>query len=44
MGGTLVEFDRSTVRTVCRESFSTRAISRELTPFALSSAIAVRWA
>src|SRR5712692_6289756 len=42
--GTLVEFDRSTLRTVSRDNCSTRAISRLVTPFALSSRIAVRCA
>jgi hypothetical protein len=39
-----VEFERSTLRTVGRDSCSTRAISFLLTPFALSSRIAVRCA
>src|SRR5450759_4986764 len=44
ISGTLLEFERSTVRTVCRDTCSTWAISRLLTPFALSSRIAVRCA
>src|SRR5450756_1105309 len=44
ISGTVVEFARSTVRTVCRDTCSTWAISRLLTPFALSSRIAVRCA
>src|SRR5882724_2824631 len=40
----LAEFARRTLRTVRRDNFSTRAISRLLTPFALSSRIAVRCA
>src|SRR5947209_7624489 len=40
----LVEFDRRTLRTVRRDSCNTRAISCLLTPFALSSRIAVRCA
>src|SRR5260370_31187068 len=42
--GTLVELDRSTLRTVSRDNRSTCAISCLLTPFALSSRIAVRCA
>src|ERR1035438_7443062 len=44
ISGTWVEFERSTLRTVGRDSCSTRAISCLLTPFALSSRIAVRCA
>src|SRR5260370_27197560 len=44
ISGTLVEFSRSTLRTVGRDRRSTCAISRLLTPFALSSRIAVRCA
>src|ERR1039457_6016299 len=44
ISGTLVEFDCSTLRTVSRDNCNTRAISRLLTPFALSSRIAVRCA
>src|SRR3954471_17323661 len=44
ISGTLVEFSRSTLRTVGRDKRSTCAISRLLTPFALSSRIAVRCA
>src|SRR5208283_3986287 len=44
ISGTLVEFSRSTLRTVRRDMRSTCAISCLLTPFALSSRIAVRWA
>src|SRR6266852_5675935 len=44
ISGTWVEFARRTLRTVRRDNFSTRAISRLLTPFALSSRIAVRCA
>src|SRR5450759_809743 len=44
ISGTLLEFERSTVRTVCRDTCSTWAISRLLAPFALSSRIAVRCA
>src|SRR5450759_2040622 len=44
ISGTLVEFERSTLRTVRRDNRSTCAISRLLTPFALSSRIAVRCA
>src|ERR1035441_10658020 len=44
ISGTLVELDRSTLRTVSRDSRSTCAISCLLTPFALSSRIAVRCA
>ena len=39
-----MEFERRTLRTVRRDSCNTRAISRLLTPFALSSRIAVRCA
>ena len=44
ISGTSVEFERSTLRTVRRDSRSTCAISCLLTPFALSSRIAVRCA
>src|SRR5947209_6133937 len=44
ISGTLVELERSTLRTVGRDKRSTRAISCLLTPFALSSRIAVRCA
>src|ERR1017187_2097395 len=44
ISGTRVEFDRSTLRTAGRDNCNTRAISRLLTPFALSSRIAVRCA
>ena len=44
ISGTLVEFERSTLRTVSRDNRSTCAISCLLTPFALSSRIAVRCA
>jgi hypothetical protein len=36
------EFDRKTLRTLSRDSFSTRAISRVAMPFSCSSRIAVR--
>src|ERR1700693_2688093 len=39
-----MEFERSTLRTLGRDSCSTRAISRLPTPLALSSRIAVRCA
>jgi hypothetical protein len=41
ISGTLVEFARTTLRTVSRDTCSTRAISRRLTPCAFSSRIAV---
>src|SRR5450759_2666683 len=44
ISGTLVEFERSTLRTVNRDTCSTCPISRLLTSFALSSRIAVRCA
>src|ERR1039457_2211335 len=44
ISGTWLEFERSTLRTVGSESCSTWAISRLLTPLALSSRIAVRCA
>src|SRR6266566_1427653 len=44
ISGTLVEFERWTLRTVNRDTCSTRAISCLLTPFALSSRIALRCA
>src|SRR5664279_4758091 len=44
ISGTLVELDRSTLRTVSRDNRSTWAISCMLTPFAFSSRIAVRCA
>src|SRR5450631_2631445 len=42
ISGTSVELERSTLRTVRRDNRSTCAISRLLTPFALSSRTAVR--
>src|SRR5665811_511263 len=44
ISGTLVELERSTLRTLSRDRRSTCAISCLLTPFALSSRIAVRCA
>src|ERR1035438_8713448 len=44
ISGTLVELERSTLRTVSRDTRSTCAISCLLTPCALSSRIAVRCA
>src|ERR1017187_9161567 len=41
ISGTLAEFSRRTLRTVRRDTFSTRAISRRLTPLVFSSRIAV---
>src|SRR5581483_10699085 len=41
MAGISLVFERSTLRTLWRESFNTRAISRVGAPFALSSRIAV---